>query len=254
LIERPDGHSSFLILCDHAGRAIPASLGTLGLARADMDRHIAWDIGAAGVSDHLGAALEATVIKQAYSRLVIDCNRAPGHPTSIAPVSDGTDIPGNQAITGHDAAQREREIFRPYQDLIAATVAQRRAQGRNTVLVAVHSFTPVFQGVVRPWHAGVLYDRDRAFSPAVLALLRAEAGLVVGDNEPYQLSQISDYTVPVHGEQNGLACVELEIRQDLIAAANGQASWAALLTRLLPAALTYASGAPGLPPPMPPSR
>ena len=232
-IDRPAGASPFLIVCDHAGRGIPAALGTLGLGAADLARHIAWDIGAAGVSDRLGAALDATVIKQTYSRLVMDCNRAPGHPTSIAPVSESTEIPGNQHVTAEEAARREAEIFRPYHELIAATVAARRARGQETVLVAMHSFTPVFHGQARPWHCGVLYDRDPVFSHAVLALLRAEAGLIVGDNEPYQLSQISDYTVPVHGERNGLACVELEIRQDLIAEPEGQAWWARLLTDVL---------------------
>jgi predicted N-formylglutamate amidohydrolase len=236
-IDRPEGASPFLILCDHAGRRIPAALGTLGLSEADLARHIAWDIGAAAVSDRLGAALDAAVIKQAYSRLVIDCNRAPGHPTSIAPLSESTPIPGNQAVSQAEAAQREAEIFRPYHDLVAATLAERRRHQRPTVILAMHSFTPVYQGEARPWHVGVLYDRKPALSLALLAWLRAEPELVVGENEPYQLSQLSDYTVPVHAERNGLPCTELEIRQDLIEAPEGQEWWAALLARALVAAL-----------------
>jgi predicted N-formylglutamate amidohydrolase len=236
-IDRADGASPFLILCDHAGRRIPAALGTLGLEEADLSRHIAWDIGAAAVADRLGAALEATVIKQAYSRLVIDCNRAPGHPTSIAPVSESTPVPGNQHVTPAEAAKREAEIFRPYHDLIATTLAERRRLQRPSVIVAVHSFTPIYHGTTRPWHVGVLHDRAPSLSLALLMLLRAEPGLVVGDNEPYQLSQISDYTVPVHAERNGLTCTELELRQDLIEAPEGQEWWAALLARVLVAAL-----------------
>jgi predicted N-formylglutamate amidohydrolase len=235
-VSRPDGASPFLIICDHAGRAIPAALGSLGLGQADLDRHIAWDIGAAGVSDLLGAALDATVIQQAYSRLVIDCNRAPGHPTSIAPMSEATSIPGNASVSAAEAAQREAEIFQPYHQLIAATLDQRRHAGRATIIIAVHSFTPIFHGVSRVWHAGVLYDRDPALSRALLSLLRDEPGLTVGENEPYQLSQTSDYSIPVHAERRGLAHTELEIRQDLIAREDGQADWAALLARLLPRA------------------
>jgi predicted N-formylglutamate amidohydrolase len=241
-IDRAEGASPFLIVCDHAGRRIPAALGTLGLGGAEQGRHIAWDIGAGGVSDGLGERLGAEVIKQAYSRLVIDCNRAPGHATSIAKVSEATVIPGNAAVTAGAARQREDEIFRPYHGLIAARIAARQAAGRRTVLVAVHSFTPVYHGVARPWHAGVLYDRDPVFSREVLRLLRTQAGLVVGENEPYRLSQDSDYTVPVHGEGNGLACVELEIRQDLIASAEGQRKWTEILAPVLEEALAVCAG------------
>ena len=140
----------------------------------------------------------------------MDCNRAPGHPTSIAPVSESTEIPGNQHVTAEEAARREAEIFRPYHELIAATVAARRARGQETVLVAMHSFTPVnFMARRAPGIAASCMIAIRFSARPCLDLLRAEAGLIVGDNEPYQLSQISDYTVPVHGERNGLACVEL---------------------------------------------
>ena len=230
------GRSPFLLVCDHAGRAVPASLGDMGVAAPDWDRHIAWDIGAAGVCAALAAALAATCIAQAYSRLVIDCNRAPGHPTSIPAVSDGTAVPANAAISREDAALREAAIFAPYHAAIAAELDSRAGAGLPSVLIAVHSFTPVFGGMARPWQAGVLHNRDPRLSHALARALSAE-GFLVGDNEPYQLSDESDYTVPVHAERRALPYVELEIRQDLIGGADGQAEWGARLARLLPAAL-----------------
>jgi predicted N-formylglutamate amidohydrolase len=232
----PQGGSSFLILCDHAGRAIPRRLGDLGVPAADWDRHIAWDIGAAGVCKALAPLLDAVCISQAYSRLVIDCNRRPGHPTSIATISDGTPIPGNCDLGERQKAARAAEIFQPYQDAIAAELDRRAASGQPSVLIAMHSFTPVFSGVARPWQAGMLYNRDPRLAHALATLLR-EAGYNVGDNEPYQLSDDSDYTVPVHAERRGLPYVEIEIRQDLIAEAEGQRAWAGLLADLLPRAL-----------------
>ena len=230
-----DAASPFLLVCDHAGRRVPAALGDMGVAASDWDRHIAWDIGAAGVCAALAPALGATCITQAYSRLVIDCNRTPGHPTSIPPASDGTAIPANAGLAPAAAARRVAEIFSPYHDAIAAELDRRAAAGSASVLVAMHSFTPVFAGVARPWQAGVLHNRNPALSYA-LARLLAQEGFLVGDNEPYWLSDESDYTVPVHAEGRGLAYVELEIRQDLIASAEGQRAWAARLARLLPLA------------------
>ena len=234
---RPDGDSDFLLVVDHAGRAVPTALGRLGLPDSEFERHIAWDIGALGVADHLSALLDATAIVQSYSRLVIDCNRRPGHPTSIAPRSDGTTVPANLDLDDAARTARRDEIFTPYQDTIARHIDARLQAGRPPVLVAVHSFTPAMSGRVRPWHAGVLHNHDTRLGLALLTLLEAEGDLVVGDNEPYALSDLDDYTVPVHGEQRGLICVELEIRQDLIAEPDGQRAWAERLARLLPLAL-----------------
>jgi predicted N-formylglutamate amidohydrolase len=235
-VDHEDAGSVFLIACDHAGRRLPRRLGDLGLSASDLARHIAWDIGAAGVSDLLGDMLDAVVVKQLYSRLVIDCNRAIGHATSIARRSEATDIPGNHTLSAEDAAARASEIFQPYHDRLASLLDQRQARRQPTVFVALHSFTPVFHGAERSWQAGMLYNRDPRFGRAVGELLRRE-GLVVGDNEPYQLSDASDYTVPVHAERRGLPYVEIEIRQDLIAEPAGQRDWAARLARILPAAL-----------------
>lgn len=248
-------HSPFVLVIDHAGRRIPAALGNLGLSAEDRDRHIAWDIGAAGIGARLAGALDADMVVQVYSRLVIDCNRTPGHATSIAPRSDSTDVPGNRDLTDGERAARVREIFVPYHAAIARLLDARLAAGQDTVLVALHSFTPRLAGFglapgaggtdrpsagtasgQRPWHAGVLHNHDPGFALVLRDLLRAEGDLVVGDNEPYALSDLDDYTVPVHGERRGLPHVEIEIRQDLIADEAGQADWAARLLRLLPQA------------------
>ena len=234
MIAHPDGASPFLIACDHAGRRMPRSLGTLGLPAREVQRHIGWDIGAWAVSLRLADALDAFTIGQLYSRLVIDCNRAPGVPTSIVEISELTRIPGNIGISEAERTARADEILWPYQNRIAAELDARA--GRPTVLVAMHSFTPSFKGVPRPWHAGVLFNRDDRFAQIILDLLRLEAGLVVDANEPYAVSDLTDYTVPVHGERRGLLHVELEIRQDLIADEDGQKRWADLFARLLPEA------------------
>jgi len=236
-VQGRDGPSPFFIVCDHAGRLIPRGLGNLGLADDQLDRHIAWDIGAAGVARRLGAALGAHTVLQRYSRLVIDCNRPLDAPDSIAAISERTVIPGNQGVGAAAAEQRAAAIFHPYHDEIRRALDARHASGQPTVLVAVHSFTPVFMDVPRPWHAGVLYAQDGRLATPLLAALRAEGDLVVGDNQPYAASAQTDYSIIVHGERRGLPHVELEIRQDLIADQQGQEAWARRLAGLLPVAL-----------------
>lgn len=230
------GGSVFFLTCDHAGRAIPRGLGRLGLPEAETLRHIAWDIGIGAVGQRLSVHLDAPLIRQTYSRLVIDCNRDPLVPSSIPEISETTEIPGNRGLTEAARAARVQAIFRPYHDRIAAALNRRAAEGRASLLVALHSFTPVFKGVSRPWHAAVLFNRDRRFAHILAGLLRAEGNLVIGENEPYAVTDLTDYTVPVHAERRGLPYVEIEIRQDLIAGPAGQAAWAERLTRLLPAA------------------
>ena len=235
-IVHPDGTSLMLLVCDHAGNRIPRALHDLGLGRAELDRHIGWDIGAAGVTLALAAKLDATAILQTYSRLVIDCNRRPGHPTSVAPVSDGTAIPGNAGTPPPFLPARIDEIFNPYHAAIAARIDACLARDAAPALISIHSFTPVMAGTARLWQAGVLHNRDPRLALVLAGLLRGE-GLIVGDNEPYALSDDSDYTVPVHAERRGLVYLELEVRQDLIATPERQREWAALLARLLPVAL-----------------
>ena len=241
-VERPEGQSPFLLIADHAGRHIPRQLGYLGLESADLQRHIAWDIGIAGLASQLAARMDACLIRQNYSRLVIDCNRPLLAPDSIADHSEKTPIPGNRHVSPGEGSQRAQAIFHPYHNRIRQELQARKQAGRSTILISLHSFTPVYLGQNRPWHAGVLYHRDTRLAHALRDLLRKEPGLVIGDNEPYSVSDASDYSIPVHGERNGLPHVELEIRQDLIINAAGQRAWVERLLRLLPQAAEVLKG------------
>jgi predicted N-formylglutamate amidohydrolase len=227
----------FLLVCDHAGNRLPRKLDQLGVSDSELKRHIAWDIGAAGVVRLMAERLGAFSLMQTYSRLVIDCNRSPAVATSIVTISEDTAIPGNAALSPADVECRVQEIFQPYHDRIAAELDRRKQAGIATVLIAIHSFTPVYRGHVRPWHAGLLYNRDDRLAKPMMALLNQEVGLTVGDNQPYAVSDESDYTIPVHGERRGLPHAEIEIRQDLIADAGGQEIWAERLARLLKIAI-----------------
>ena len=228
--------SPFLITCDHAGNRLPRLLGSLGLPESELGRHIAWDLGAAQVARHLAQQLGAFAVLQTYSRLVIDCNRPLGAASSIPTLSEDTAIPGNEALPASAAARRARDIFTPYHARIVEELERRALAAQPTVLIAMHSFTPVYQGAARPWHVGILYNRDARLSRALLALLRADPALVVGDNEPYSVGDLSDYGVPVYGEQRGIPHVELEIRQDLVLEEAGQLAWARRFAGLLPIA------------------
>jgi predicted N-formylglutamate amidohydrolase len=236
-VHNAGGASPLLLVADHAGNRIPAALGDLGVSKIERARHIGWDIGIAGVSRRLADALDAVLIQQNYSRLVIDCNRPPAAPSSMPEISELTPVPGNIGLSDADRARRVAEIFQPYHHAIEVELTRRLQDGRPVALVAMHSFTPVFKGFVRPWHAGVLYNRDDRFSKRLKAVLEAEGDLIVGDNEPYRVDDLTDYTIPVHGEKRNLHHIAIEIRQDLIADEAGQAAWAARLARLLP--LTY---------------
>jgi len=230
-IVREHGRSAYFLTCDHGGNLLPRALGTLGLRLPELERHIAWDLGAAALARRLADALDAFLIVQTYSRLAIDCNRPPHSPSSIAPISESTPIPGNQHVGPAEAEARRRQIFQPYHDRIGAELDARKALGRPTILVAVHSFTPAFKGESRPWHVGVLYHRDARLARILLGLFRGESGIVVGDNQPYSVSDETDYAVPIHGERRSIPHVEIEIRQDLLADESGQAAWAQRLAR-----------------------
>ena len=236
-VHRARGSSPFVLIADHAGQEIPVRLDNLGLSQAELDRHIGRDIGIAGVAERLSEKLDAFALLQTYSRLVIDCNRPLQAPGSIVVASDGTRVPGNEGLD--DAARNARalEIFAPYHARITRELDRRSGKAAAPVLVSLHSFTPTFAGFARPWHAGILYHRDTRLAHALLVALRAEPGMVVGDNEPYAVSDATDFAVPVHGERRGLLHVALEIRQDLIADVQGQEEWAERLARILPALL-----------------
>jgi predicted N-formylglutamate amidohydrolase len=226
------GRSPYLLTCDHYGRLIPRALGDLGLPASELTRHIAWDIGIAGVARQLANHLDAHLIAQRYSRLVIDCNRPPCVASSIPVLSEATAVPGNEGLTRAAAQARRQAIFEPYHRRITEVIDQRLREGMPTVLVSLHSFTPVYAGVARPWHVGTLYHRDTRLPPLLLQLFRGEGDLVVGDNEPYAVSDETDYTIPIHGEARGLMNSGIEIRQDLIADQAGERQWADRLARI----------------------
>ena len=229
--------SPLVLVADHAGNAIPRALGDLGLRAEDRERHIAWDIGVAGLAEALAERLGAPLVRQRYSRLVIDCNRDPGRADANPELSDGSAIAGNARLNEADRAARVAAIHAPYHAAIAEALA---APARPPLLVALHSFTPAMNGFARPWHAGVLHDLgDKRFSDAVLAQLRAAVDAPVGDNEPYAMDGI-DFTVPHHCYAANRPYAEIEIRQDLIAATDGQQRWADLLAEVLTAALSQA--------------
>lgn len=232
IVQNAGSQSPFLLLCDHAGRRTPRSLGDLGLPPAEWDRHIAYDIGASGLAQQLSRALGgACLIEQVYSRLVIDCNRAPERPDAIVATADGARVPANLDLSLEARRARVEAIHAPYHTAIAAELDARAAQGRITALVLIHSFTPVMGGLARPWQVGVLHQGN-ALSVAALNWLQGRPELTVGDNEPYAMDEI-DYTAPLHAQRRGLEYLELETRQDLIADDAGQAHYAALYAQLL---------------------
>jgi predicted N-formylglutamate amidohydrolase len=234
VLERnPASRSPFLFTCDHYGRLIPAALGDLGLPETELVRHIAWDIGIAGVATLLADQLGAHLVAQRYSRLVIDCNRPPHIASSIPRISEATTVPGNEGLSRDGAELRRAQIFDPYHQRIGEIINARAQQGMPTVLVSLHSFTPVYAGIARPWHIGTLYHCDTVLPPLLLKHLRNESDLVVGDNEPYAVSDETDYTIPVHGEMRGLMNSGIEIRQDLISDEAGETAWAERLARVL---------------------
>jgi predicted N-formylglutamate amidohydrolase len=237
---REDGESPFFLVADHAGRIIPRRLGTLGLDETERGRHIAWDIGIAGVTERLSAALDGTAVLQRYSRLVIDCNRPLHVASSIPERSEATEVPGNRGLDAAARAARQAAIFWPYHRRIEQLLDARQAAGRRTVLLCMHSFTPVFLGVARTMHVAPLYGADTRLAHALREALRGEAALVVGDNTPYAVSDDTDYGVPMYGIGRRLMHTAIEIRQDLIADEAGQAEWADRLARLFPLALLAA--------------
>jgi predicted N-formylglutamate amidohydrolase len=227
------GSSAFVLTCDHAGNLLPRALGSLGLSDRALASHIAWDLGIAALGQKLAEELSAFLITQTYSRLVIDVNRPLESPESIATRSEDTDIPGNVGVTREQAEERAAEVFWPYHQRLTSELDRRQRLGQRCVLVALHSFTPVFLGVARSVELGVLYGRDARVGKALLARLRGDPSINVGDNAPYAFSPASDYTLLVHGEQRGIAGVELELRQDLLASEANQRAWVKRLAALL---------------------
>jgi predicted N-formylglutamate amidohydrolase len=233
LLERAGSASPFLLVADHGDRRFPRATGSLGVPPAELERHIAYDIGILPVARGLAEMLEAPLVAQTYSRLLIDCNRPTHVPQSIPEISETTEIPGNRALADRDRQARIEALFRPYHGAIATLLDARAGARQPTVLIALHSFTPVYMGAARPWHVGLLYNRDGRLARPLLELLERDAGLTVGDQLPYAVDDEHDYTLPVHGERRGLLHVGVEIRQDLIAETAGQQQWTERLGVLL---------------------
>jgi predicted N-formylglutamate amidohydrolase len=228
-----DSISPFLLVCDHASRALPAAYGTLGLEESELWRHIAWDIGAADVTRRLATALAAPAILSGSSRLLVDCNRATDDPTFICQVSDGTVIPGNRNLAPEEIRHRIRSYYEPYHQTITAEVARLSGQVAAPALVSIHSFTPVMRGVQRPWHVGILWDQDPRLAEPLLRLLGEDAALVVGDNQPYTARSTVGDTMQRHGAATGLPQVLIELRQDLVDTHHGAEAWADRLATVL---------------------
>jgi predicted N-formylglutamate amidohydrolase len=221
-----------LLLCDHASNAVPPDFGDLGLPETEFQRHIAYDIGAAAVTRALARRLGAPAILTRFSRLLVDPNRGRDDPTLVMRLSDGAVIPGNARADEDEVARRIARFYDPYDGAIAAGIERALTQRQPPAIVTVHSFTPIWRGWPRPWHVGILWDADDRFAVPLLEGLRAEPGLVVGDNEPYDGALAGD-TVDRHATARGLASALIEIRQDLIADDAGADEWAERFARLL---------------------
>ncbi len=231
-IVRPEGRSRVILCCDHASHRVPAALETLGLSEADRLTHIGWDIGAAQVARRLSELLDATLVLSSYSRLVVDCNR-PLHVPGVIPVSSGgVKIPGNEGLSEAARARRIDAIHRPYHAAIDAALDARARGARPPVLLSIHSFTPELLGVRRPWQISLLYGRDVRLAHRFRDALRRDASLNVGDNEPYHVSDETDFTVPVHGERRGILHTAFEIRQDGVARPEDARRWAERLAAI----------------------
>jgi predicted N-formylglutamate amidohydrolase len=230
-----DRGKGLVLVADHAGRALPDEYGALGLPASEFDRHIAYDIGVEKVTRELAALLGAPAVLANFSRLLIDPNRGEDDPTLIRQLYDGTVVPGNYPMTAEERERRLVRFYRPYHDAVASMVASvAEASGVAPFLFSVHSFTPVMQGVARPWHVGILWDSDDRAPKPLIEALSAEADLVVGDNEPYDGALRGD-TMFKHAIVNGFAHALVEIRQDLIADNTGAVAWANRLAPIVDA-------------------
>lgn len=242
-ITNPDGKAAGIIVCDHASNQVPSRLNGLGLTPACLNYHISYDIGAAGVAERLAPILDMPAIFSGYSRLVIDMNRPTDDFTSIREISDGYVVPGNRGLTDGDHRRRQEELFKPYHDATEGLMAAKRRRADELgleapVVISVHSCTDQMRGVKRPWHIGVLYNRDERMAKTTISVLRDQnPDLTIGDNKPYSGMDAYGYTIERHALPAGLPNVLFEVRQDLIGTEEGQARYAAILGKALTAVL-----------------
>ena len=232
-IECLDPSYPLLLVCDHASNRIPDSLRQLGLPEGVLQQHVAWDIGAAEVTALLAARLNVPAVFANYSRLVVDCNRPLSHRQAFPDYSDGHVVPGNQNLGEVARQQRVNEIFEPYHHAVASNLKSLQSLGIYPALIAIHSFTPAMDGYKRPWHCGILWDKDPRLAEPMLEKLRALGSFDVGNNQPYSGRHPEDYTLDTHAEVAGLPHVAIELRQDLIAHPEGAAQWAGILATVL---------------------
>lgn len=230
------GDHRLIFVCDHASNAVPPEHASLGLPQAEFQRHIAYDIGAAGVTRAMAAAFNAPAVIARWSRLLIDLNRGADDPTLVMRLSDGAIIPGNAHVDDAEITRRIARFHAPYHQAIAGLIATARARSIAPVLVSIHSFTPMWKGAARPWHYGILYDRDRRLSDGIFAVMRELPGIVVGDNAPYS-GELQGDTMNQHGTQNGLPHVLIEFRQDLVETPQQQREQGRFMARILRRAL-----------------
>lgn len=233
-VTNPDGRGPCVILCDHASNYVPPAYGTLGLSPIDLRKHIAWDPGALGVSQTISRLLDAPLVESCVSRLIIDCNRPLDAPDLVPSLSEATTIPANENLD--EAARQERIALshRPYHAAIEALVRERKEAGRPApVFVAVHSYTPVYRGVARPWHIGIIHDVYDEVAVPLIAGLQALDRYIVGVNEPYSPADRVYYTLERHASAHGLPAVMIEIRNDLITTPREEKNWGEMLSGLL---------------------
>lgn len=225
-IVNPEGRAAMTIICDHASNALPPELADLGVSPAGMQRHIAWDIGAAPIARYLAKAFDATAILCSTSRLVIDCNRQLSNPTLIPAVSDGTPIPANRDLQAAERSRRIAAYFTPYHDACRRVLDRKCGDGQRPLFISVHSMTERMNGVFRPWEISLSSNENRRATDAVLAALTAKLGLSAGDNQPYNMDPKEDYSTPEHALSRGLDYLQVEFRQDLVSTSSGQENYA----------------------------
>lgn len=247
-VTNPGGKGVYVFTCDHAANFVPAEFGTLGLPAEDFNRHIAWDPGALPVARLLAEALDAPLIETCISRLVLDCNRPLDAPGLIPPVSETTEIPGNAGLSATERESRIARCWQPFHAAVETVIEERLARGQETRLVSVHSFTPVYKDIPRPWQIGIIHDEDVRIATPLIRALNGVAGIVVGDNEPYSPADLVYFTLEQHARCRDLPCAMIEIRNDEISGEAGQARWAELLAAVLGKIELSSGGGPSMVP------
>lgn len=236
-IVNPDGAGSVVLVCEHASRRLPEQVGTLGLGAEALESHIAWDPGALAVAERLSAALDAPLVYQRFSRLVYDCNRPPEAPGAMPETSEIYDIPGNRNLTQGERDRRTRGLYLPFHAALSGLLDRRAALGRESVIVTMHSFTPVYMGKERAVEIGILHDEDSRIADGMLSAAAGDTTYDIRRNEPYGPADGVTHTLIKHGLARGLKNVMIEVRNDLIRDEDGQRVMAALLADLLGKAL-----------------